>query len=483
MQLSYERDAEAFLEGINREEYLTGAGLKENLAIAPLYERYAWLFGREAVDELLARRAQGGRALALAEFAVQGYLQNAVKALTEEHENATIAATVEWDGRAIPYRQATIVVANEPDAGRRHELSARLAERTAEFNPRLRRRLEILHAEARSLGFADYVALCDELGGLDLAWLEGAMRDLLARTAAPYQQRLAKLLAGIGVPPEGVEAADTSHLFRAPQFDALFPKETLLATLRQTLGGLGIDLERQPNVELDVEARPLKSPRAFCAPIRVPEEVKLVISPHGGQDDYHALLHEAGHAQHAAHTAPELDFAAKYLGDNAVTESYAFVLDNLMRSPSWLRDVLGVADPAPFLAFINFRQLYFLRRYAAKLLYELQLHRGDGAGMAAVYADGLGQSLGIKIKPENYLTDLDDAFYAARYLRAWIFEVQLRDALLERFGEAWFAERAAGRFLIDLWREGQRYAAPELARRLGHAGLDAAPLIAELLAG
>ncbi|MCL5109021.1 MAG: hypothetical protein M1401_09200 [Chloroflexi bacterium] len=481
MQDRYERDAEHFLEGLNREYYLADAGLKETLAIAPLYDEYGWLFGREAVDGLLRGR-QDRTSRYLADFAAQGYLDDSVKALTEEATNAKIQAKVEWDGQEIPYRSAAVVLANEPDSGRRHELNQRLAERTAESNPQLLRRLRRLHLEAGALGFADYVALCDDLGGLNLLWLGERMAELLERTGPVHYRRLENMLAGIGVARESADNSDLAFLFRAPQFDALFPKDRLLYTLGQTLGGLGIDIDRQPNVELDVSERPLKSPRAFCATIRVPEEIKLVIMPHGGQDDYHALLHEAGHAEHFAHTAADLDFAFRHLGDNSVTEGYAMLLDELPRSPRWLAEVLGVAKPEAFLRLINFRKLYMLRRYAAKLAYELRLHRSDGAGLAEVYAQTLGGNLGLQIKPENYLNDLDDAFYVARYIRAWIFEVQLRRALEARFGQSWFASRAAGRFLTDLWREGQKYSADELAQRLGYAGLDPQPLIEELIA-
>ena len=62
----------------------------------------------------------------------------------------------------------------------------------------------------------------------------------------------------------------------------------------------------QPNVELDVEQREKKSPRAFCAPIEVPGRVVLVIQPMGGPDDWRALFHEAGHTEHFANTSADL---------------------------------------------------------------------------------------------------------------------------------------------------------------------------------
>ena len=81
-----------------------------------------------------------------------------------------------------------------------------------------------------------------------------------------------------------------------------FPADRMLPALRGTLSGLGIDLDSQRNVHLDVEERPTKSPRAFCAPIEIPDKVMLVIQPQGGPDDWYALFHEAGHTEHFAFT-------------------------------------------------------------------------------------------------------------------------------------------------------------------------------------
>ena len=75
----------------------------------------------------------------------------------------------------------------------------------------------------------------------------------------------------------------------------------MLPALEATLSDLGIDLHAQRNVHLDLESRPSKTPRAFCAPIEVPGKVMLVIQPIGGKDDWEALFHEAGHTEHYAH--------------------------------------------------------------------------------------------------------------------------------------------------------------------------------------
>ena len=237
----------------------------------------------------------------------------------------------------------------------------------------------------------------------------------------------------------------------------------MLAALEATLEGLGIDLRAQQNIHLDVEDRPLKTPRAFCSPIEVPGRVMLVIKPMGGPDDWHALFHEAGHAEHFAHTSPSLSMEARRLGDNAVTEGWAMLLEYLVDDPAWHARRLDMPRADEFAAEGAAVLLYVVRRYCAKLLYELELHAMDDVTAArARYTELLGDAVRIEPMDANYLTDVDAGFYATSYLRAWAFEAQLRAYLRERFDTDWFTKREAGSLLRELWAEGQGYDADEL---------------------
>jgi hypothetical protein len=246
---------------------------------------------------------------------------------------------------------------------------------------------------------------------------------------------------------------------------------------------MNMSLDSTPGLHLDTDPRPLKSPRAFCAPVRVPSEVYLVIKPIGGQDDYRALFHESGHAEHFSHVDGNLPFAFRYLGEEAISETFAFLFEHLTLNPRWLVDVLRVPlrDAERYRRFALFNKLWLLRRYAAKLRYELILHDEGPSGMDTAYREILGDVLHVAIAPERYLDDVDDAFYVAGYLRAWIFECQLSRFLLEHFGEGWYESREAGGFLRSLWSIGMRDPVDELARtRIGAKGLDPMPLIEEL---
>ena len=477
-----DRDAEAFGSALAREYYLNHSGQKDELELEPIFRRHARLFTTETIDALRRADPADARLPALREFVVFGHLENAARRLTQEISRRETIDTALWDGEQVPYRALSSLISNEADPERRHHLDRLRVELTAGQNALREERWDILDAAALTLGYSNYAEPCDTLGSLCLKELARQMERFLWDSEKAYRRHLEAYLRSLAVDPGLAERSDLAYLFRSPRFDVFFGREQLIATLLASLRDLGIDPERQNNVRLDTEPRPRKSPRAFCAPIRIPDEVMLVINPHGGQEDYRALFHEAGHAQHFAHVNRQLSYAQRGLGDNSVTEAYAFTLEHLVYNPAWLQRHLGVDDPSDYLELARFHKLYMLRRYAAKLLYELELHGGDDPrAKFKRYADLLTASLGVRYSAEDYLSDVDDGFYCARYLRAWILEAQVRHHLEQEFGDRWFESREAGAHLRTLWSCGQSHPAGELARRLGYDGLDIEPLAQELL--
>jgi hypothetical protein len=233
---------------------------------------------------------------------------------------------------------------------------------------------------------------------------------------------------------------------------------------------------------LDLESRPNKTPRAFCAPVIVPGEVYLVLTPIGGREDFSIMFHEAGHTEHFAHIGAELAFEFRYLGDAAISETFAFLFQHLIDTPAWLERRLEITDATQLAAYARANRLIYLRRYAAKLAYELELHSSEHPleQMRSRYSELLGSALGVAWSGETYLSDVDPGFYCAGYLRAWALEAHLRAHLRARFGEAWFEVREAGDLLRALWRDGMRLSAEELLGELTGERLDFRILLDDL---
>jgi hypothetical protein len=473
---AYREDADRFMAELDEEFYLHYAGLKETFDLTPIYERHADLTELEQVKSIGLAVNGGSRARELWRFACEGYFGD----LTREHAErlAELEAELEigLDGDRIPFRMVRPTIANEPDRNKRRELDARSNEILDEqMNPLHLEAAQIVQQGARDLGFPTYLELYRKaLPSSALDDLAEQCRAFLDSTERLYETNADKLLRRrVGVSLAEAERYDLPRLFRAPEWDSMFPGDRMLPALESTLADLGVDLRSQDNVTLDLEQRPNKSPRAFCAPIEVPDRVVLVIQPIGGADDWHALFHEAGHTEHYAHTSRDLPMEDKRLGDNAVTEGWAMLLDHLIDEPEWLTRRLDFARPTEFAAEGATGLLYFVRRYSAKLLYELEFHAAeDVTTMRSRYVELLSDAVKIDVTPANYLADIDSGFYVSSYLRSWALEAQLRAFLKEKFGSRWFANRNAGSLLRELWSEGQKMRAEELLQEVTGSTLE-----------
>ena len=482
---AYRRRAEEFVAALDYEYYAHYAGLKADCDFTAVYDRFPELFTKEAVDELNAvyevvQGEEKKRLAFLLEFTIDGFIGERTKHLTDQIANREGRAVVHVDGQDIPFRQAGIVQANEPDRDRRRRIErARLDVVQGQLNELYDELWRSEHELARQLGFADYTALYDMLTRVDLDLLRAQAEAFLQDTEGLYQRSLEKLLpAKLGIKLTDLEYADLPRLVRAPEYDTIFTAERMIPTFEATLAGMGVDLQAQTNVHIDAEPRPLKSPRAFCAPVHIPNEIYLVVMPKGGQDDYIALLHEGGHTEHFAHTPVDLPFEYRHFGDNAVTEGYAFLMDHLILNPRWLDVYLGYANSADFLKFANIVQLYYLRRYCGKIVYEVDLHRCTDSldGMDKLYADSLSEALMVDVPPENYLIDVDQEFYVSSYLRAWMYEGALRMLLQDRYGMEWWRDEAGCGWLKQLWSKGQEFSADQILLKNGGGKLDVDPL-------
>lgn len=389
--------------------------------------------------------------------------------------------------------------------------------------------IELFHAENRllaDLGYGDLIAFYSQTSGHRLAALGALGARLVRETDDLYTPRIAALYqARTGMAFSQAVRADISYVFHGKSaettaIDVQFPEARLTPLAIQTLDGLGLDFSsvsrivdftdraqydadvvQRPDpapgtrpdgvILLDVAKRAGKRSRAYVYPARVGREIYLSVKPEGGLDDYSAFFHESGHALHFAYVSPTIGYALATLGNNTVTETYAYTLQNLFLNRHWLHHAAGLSQ-AQALAVVRrqaLNDLYMLRRYSSKIQFELALFAGDAthdlplAGRDAIYAELLTRGTGFRYEPEGWTRDVDAGFYVADYFTAWTLEAQLRDTLCTRFGtpdtrgEDWYQNPQAGAFLQSLWHQGSP-TPTWLAAQLGYADPnDITPLV------
>jgi hypothetical protein len=455
---AFRDEADRFIAELDEEYYLHLAGHKETLELEPIYERH------EVLTKLETARRLEGAPTELWRFACEGYLGGLTREHAERVAEVEAGLEADVDGEKVPYRMLRPVMANEPDRDRRMRLErARLDLLDEHLNPVYLAAARIDRDAVTRLGSPSYYELYKRFG-FRLDELASECEALLDETEGLWETEGDRLFRErLGMALSDARPADVSRLFRAPELDAAYPADRMLPALEMTLADLGIDLRSQSNIHLDIDQRAGKDPRAFCSPIEVPGRVILVMKPQGGPDDWRTLFHEAGHTEHFAHTDASLSPEERRLGDNAVTEGWAMLLEHVTIDPVWLERRLDFARPYEFAAEGATTLLWIVRRYCAKLLYELEFHTAqDLTALRPRYVELLADATKVEPAAADYLNDIDDGFYASQYLRAWAFEAQLRAYLRERFGNAWFSQREAGSLLRELWAEGQKPTADEL---------------------
>jgi len=493
------RDGEAFMEALSREQHLALAGHKPNADLRPIYDRFGHVLGPAALDltrdafRTTAANTEDWRsARALLDWEVESYASRQLVELDERLIEWEATAVIRLaDGREVPYQRAAVDIATETDRDQRlvlDEARAALVER--ELAPLRAERLQRERDLIESLEIApDYIASFEALSGIDLRALAGECERFLRETESMWADVHGDAVRRqLGIKAGEATRADALALMRAPRFDPYFPAGDMEPAVRRQVSAMGIEPDASGRIVYDLAPRPGKRSRAFCAPVRIPREVYLVLLPHGGATDYRTLLHELGHALHFGYMRDDLPFEFRWLGDNSITEGYAMLFDHLLHDSGWLLRYTALGRPrvAEYRRAAAFEELQFLRRYSAKLLYELRLYGGGDSwsSLPDAYVEVLSSATNFQYRPADAFVDVDPRFYSARYLRAWQLQAALREMLVAQFDEDWYRNPSAGPWMVrELFGEGQRELASELAARVGAPPLSFDPVIKAIEAG
>jgi hypothetical protein len=494
----YEARYEAYYAEAAEEVRAVRVGEKETSEQAAIVARHADLFTQEQLEALRAAEGEASaaddreRLYRLRRTCESGIVDGELAARADALENALLAARLTFEGEELPLRAADARLAVLPDYAQREELGEVARALDATFNERRR---ELLGArddlEGELSGERNAVARNEAEKQISLHELEEVLRRAADATAAEYvrlRERWFERLLG----PERTELPTSAHLRwlrRLSPLESTYPKERSVEVCVVTVRALGFDLDAIPNIRLDLEDRPQKSPRACVIAANPPEVVHLITRAQGGLSDYESFLHEAGHALHYAGCDPRLPWTFRALSrDHALTEIYSYIFDSIAGEPGWHAMHFGLSDEK---AVQNAQATVFLdsllyRRYAAKLRYELgfwDAFAEEQGSSPRDYATLLTEATGLGYDERGHLSDMDAGFYSADYLRAWIRSAQLRAHLRREVGEDWWRSTGTGEILRGLFAEGTRPSTEDIARRLGFDPLDTRPLVAELAAG
>jgi hypothetical protein len=477
---SYRTRLEEFEQSANRELYLYRSGQKDRLEIGTLLSDYSDLFRKENIREIeseLERESFESRRKSLQKIRlslIDQYLDLRTAALDDEIANIQSGQTLLWEGRKIPVSRAGAYLRAESDAQKRRALHERQLESYEEIEEPLQRRFGILQAAAAELGFKNCVEARERITGIQYEKLLNTFEEVLDRLGDKYLERLRvsfEMTLGIAFPEAG--AWDAARWEEKNEPPGVFLEQNLAGMVGSAISELEIRPENSGSISFDFETRVRKQPGAFCIPIKIPQEIKIVMTPGNGSRHYAALLHECGHAYSLAWMSPSLPMEHRLLGDRALSECYAFLLENFIQEPEWLARMLHFTKSGDFLRFRAMYRIFLLRRCIGKLRFAVSFYgKGSCDDAPQIYSETMKRYTGLQYLPESWPADSEDPFASADYLRGWALEAMLREYLRTKYGNSWASSRSASKFLKEIWETGFLYRADELCREIGIGDLE-----------
>ncbi|MBK7862794.1 MAG: peptidase M3 [Archangiaceae bacterium] len=469
---------DAFLYERGALEFRFKAGLSHELPLSKLHEHFPELSRVETfhrVREMLASpRTDGARkvGLKLLLHFLGDNLEEVRSASAHEIIAQLLASAPVSAGHGGPLAlgEAVARLPDEPHRERRdlleRESSQLFWERRSSWARRFDAALELAH----ELKAPSYVALREELTGVQLQPLVEAAERTLKLTDDAWRDLLGYALRRLDPNLDRPQLHDAKRAAQAPWMMELFRKDDLFPAVTRWLAELGMDPNAEGRLSFDAEEREGKRTGAFTAELRVPDELRLVALPRNGFEGYSEVLRAFGRGLHHANASRATPLLERRLGDAAVPRAMAALFENVMLDEQWHRRYLHLpqAQAREAARLFAFRQAMRFRRKLALLPYALELYaRGPSDAMADEYQARMQATLGVAVPKERFLYDVRPMLLMVSVLRAWALEAVLLTRLRERFNEDFWRNPAAGRWLKELSQRGQRDDAAEIARQLG----------------
>lgn len=481
------KELEKFYSQWQNELFQLYAGFKTTSNLGNIYHAYESIFSAETIQKIKSwqedlRDSEKLRRLEhLKKLVIGGYMELAGKRLLEHLINTESTSSVDVEGEKIPYKTALYKLTQERDKLRRRLLFEALAPISARLEMLRREQLQTMSKAAHQAGYRSLSALFREVGGIDLSHILRLAETTAGRLEALFKKSMEQIsLLMLESHSHELAEWDLPYLLKGELFDGYFPEQRFLAGFWTLNSEMGIPLSNRKNLQLDTEPRKGKGTMASLFPIRIPNQLILVIFPREGYKAYERLYQEGGRTLYYMHIKETLPFEFKASGDGALSEGYGLLFESILGNPKWWTTIMGGEIPPYLKEYRALIKLFlFFDSIGSALADEYLLGNWDDPDPLDGYAKIREKWRGIPFsKNQTYFNC--ELFRSAWRIRALLFEAQLRSYIVSRFGNDWFTHKGTSDFLRKLWGKGTSFKSEEILNELGFSNLDPQFFIKEI---
>jgi hypothetical protein len=401
--------------------------------------------------------------------------------------NFAAETIVSVDGHSVLYRHLPWYLANEKDRDVRRKLYLASNRAFEADNVFLGQLLTIQAELIASFGYSSYLDFFAEDRFFEPEKMKQSAIEFLAATDSIYATALEDISQEqFQVSPADLRSYDLPRIFRMGDFDSYFDSKRVVDVVDKTFGAMGVQFKKQSGLRLEVGLGEQKVSGSRVLPVFVPLDVRVIQKNLGGAPDYAALFHSAAMALHYCNTKESL-FEYRTRGTHSLRESYGYLFEFLLDEPLWLDQFAKVpADRmGAYTKLRAFSRLYEAREMCGAYLFQLSLLEGREK-VHDNYYEIIAPSLkfGVTERDAERALRLNDFFYVTDRIRGLFLEPYVRANLKSQFGEEWFRNSEAGRYLVSQWKGGQKTVLSTVEEQLGADSYDwkrAAADITEML--
>src|ERR671916_196721 len=275
----------------------------------------------------------------------------------------------------------------------------------------------------------------------------------------PFQEALQSISKN--VLGRSAEYYDDFYFFRNRVYSGLekdFSSVSPPEQVRRTLATMQFDLS---SIHIDTEQRKNKYPSPICFFVQVPNDIRVLYKSESPYFDLQGCYHEMGHAVHASSISVEAEYWNRYSFSMGIAEIFSIFLERLTKNRKYLSS-LGIKNNRileEIEARNNFMDLFFVTFYAANSIMKAEFwHKKLSIEKTSdVYARLIKEYTGFEMPGEYWMLHhiLPDAImYVPSYLIAAVRAVELDHHLQDRFGEKWWTQVEAGKYLREIIQPG-----------------------------
>jgi hypothetical protein len=411
-----------------------------------------------------------GRLLLLRRFVARGFADARAGSAQAHLDGLLDSKTFLGGGHSLTIRAAQRAIPRESSSELRGAIEAGLNQALLEEQGAWARRVDALVQAAHELQLS-LTALVEFIQGRPLGSRVDATLPFLRHSEAAARDVLAYALRHIdsGLTVKVARHHDVQRAAWAPSLESVFRKEDLPHAITRCIGDLGLDLGVQSRLTVDTETRTGKSPEPRVFELRVPNQIRLVLTPAAGLPSYAGWLDAWGTALHRSHVNAVLPFVERRAGDPTIIRAFGQLFSSFLTDEEWLGRYLRLssaqARDAARLAALS--QLLERRRLCALAwCVRSLLERGPVPPLMDEYGERMADAWFGEAPRARLWLDVEPFGEALLELDAWRLSQSLRAHLRESFNEDYWRNPATGRWLLGLATRGQDADAFELCTEL-----------------